>query len=84
LVDAKEQTVVALAVKSVLAAFVSQWQSYALQSQAWFIRVLHGQTQMVDLFVQTGIPLVILKGAAAAVYYREPGSRGSRKKWGSI
>ena len=31
-----------------------------------------GQSQLVDLFEQAGIPMVILKGTAAAIYYPEP------------
>ena len=34
--------------------------------------MLHGQTQLVKLFEEAGIPLVILKGTAAAMYYPEP------------
>ena len=72
LAEAKAQTVVALAAKAVPAEYVSQWQNYALQSQAHFVRVLHGQSQLVNLLKQAGIPLVILKGTAAAMYYPEP------------
>lgn len=70
--EAKVQTVVSLAAKAVPAEHASQWQNYALQSQAQFVRVLHGQKQLVNLYEQAGIPLVILKGTAAAVYYPEP------------
>lgn len=75
LAEAKAQTVVALAAKAVPAEYASQWQNYALQSQAQFVRVMHGQMQLVNLFEQAGIPLVILKGTAAAVYYPEPMKR---------
>ena len=70
--EAKAQTVVALAAKAVPAEYALQWQTYALQSQAQFLRVLHGQTQLVKLCKQARIPLVILKGTAAAMYYPEP------------
>ena len=72
LAEAKAQTVVALAAKAVPAGYASQWQSYAFLSQAQFARVLHGQTKLVKLFEQEGIPLVIMKGTAAAVCYPEP------------
>lgn len=70
--EAQVQTVTALAAKAVPRAVASAWQESVLQNQANFVRVLHGQSQLVNLFEQAGIPLVILKGAAAAVYYPEP------------
>lgn len=72
LAEAKAQTVVALAAKAVPAEYASQWQTYALQSQAQFVRVLHGQTKLVYMLDKVGIRLVILKGTAAAVCYPEP------------
>ena len=72
LAEAKAQTVVALAAKAIPQEFASLWQNYALQSQAQFIRMMHGQTLLVKLFEQAGIPLVVFKGTAAAVYYPEP------------
>ena len=71
-VEAKAQTVVALASKAVPAEYVSQWKDYALQSMTQFVRVMHGQTQLVNLLEQAGILVVILKGTAAAMYYPEP------------
>jgi len=56
--EAKAQTVVALAAKAVPKEVSSEWQVSAFQSQANFVRVLHGQSQMVSLFEQAGIPCV--------------------------
>ena len=70
--EARAQTVVALAAKAVPRAVAPAWQESVLQNQANFARVLHGQTQLVKTFEEAGVPLVILKGAAAAVYYPEP------------
>ena len=72
LAEAKMQTVVALAAKAVPQEFAMPWQESSLQSKAQFIRMLFGQKQLVKLFEQAGIPLVILKGTAAAMYYPEP------------
>lgn len=72
LCEAKAQTVVAVASKAVPKEMASEWRECTLQNQAKFIRILHGQTQMVNMFAQARIPLVILKGTAAAVYYPEP------------
>ena len=70
--EAKDQTVVALAAKAVPQEVASVWQESAMQSQAKFIRLVHEQSQLVNLFERVGIPLVILKGMAAAIYYPEP------------
>lgn len=70
--EAQAQTVVALAAKAVPRKAAAAWQESAMQSQANFIRVLHGQAQLVQLFEQAGIPLVIIKGMAAAKNYPEP------------
>lgn len=37
-----------------------------------FFQILDEQTNLVKLFQKSGIPLVILKGCAAAMYYPEP------------
>lgn len=73
--EAKAQTIVALAAKAVPQEFALHWQANVFQSQAHLLRVLHGQSQLVNLFEKAGIPLVILKGTAAAVYYPEPARR---------
>ena len=70
--EARAQTVAALTAKAVPAEQQKSWQEDILQTQAIFIRVLHGQTQLVKTFEEAGVPLVILKGAAAAVYYPDP------------
>ena len=75
LAEAKAQSVVAIAAKSVPEEFGVKWRSSMFQSQAQFVRVLHEQAQLVSLFEQAGIPLAILKGTAAAVYYPEPDKR---------
>lgn len=47
----------------------------ASQYTVHFIRILYAQDELVSLFQDAGIPMVILKGAAAAVYYAEPMQR---------
>ena len=73
--EARAQTVAALAAKAVPAERQKLWQEDVLRSRGNFIRVLHGQTRLVKTFEEAGVPLVILKGAAAAVYYPEPAGR---------
>ena len=73
--EARAQTVAALAAKAVPAERQKLWQEDVLRNQANFVRVLHGQTRLVKTFEEAGVPLVILKGAAAAVYYPDPAGR---------
>ena len=44
----------------------------ASQYTVHYIRILYAQDELVAFFRDSGIPMVILKGAAAAVYYSEP------------
>lgn len=39
---------------------------------AFYVRLLHAQDELLDLLREAGIPVVILKGSAAAVYYPNP------------
>lgn len=70
--EAKAHTVVALAAKAIPKEHVALWEEASLHSQARFLQVLYTQKQLVLLFEQVDIPLVILKGTAAAMYYPEP------------
>ena len=49
-----------------------RWTQYCLIQQANWVRVMHGQDQLLKLLDQHGIPCVVLKGAAAAVAYPYP------------
>lgn len=53
----------------------AQWESLALLQGSQFYRLLHQQDQLLALLTQNDIPLVILKGMAAAVYYPAPEMR---------
>lgn len=50
----------------------SSWLSFCLLQQRNWIRVMHGQSQILTLFESHHIPCVIIKGAAAAMYYPHP------------
>ncbi len=50
-------------------------RTYGSRTKAFFLRVLHGQTELVRLFDAADIPLVILKGMAAAMYYPKASER---------
>lgn len=70
--EAKAQTVTALAAPAVPQDSALRWQESASQSTAHYIRALFEQTNLIKLFEKNNIPLVILKGTAAAVYYPKP------------
>ena len=70
--EAKDQTVVALAAPAVPEEEAVKWQVPAAQNKMRFFQVLDEQTKLVQLFHDAGIPMVILKGFAAAIYYPVP------------
>lgn len=72
LAEAKNHAVPALAAPSVPGEQTRKWQGYIDQNTAKVMQILHAQQELVRLFDGAGIPMVILKGAAAAVYYPEP------------
>ena len=51
-----------------------------LAGVARFVRYTYAEQQLVRLLEDSGIPLVMLKGSAAAVYYPEP----SRRSFGDL
>ena len=70
--EATAQTVVALVSKAVPQPATEKCKVPAAQSTAHYMRALFEQTNLIKLFTDHGIPLVILKGAAAAMYYPKP------------
>lgn len=70
--EAKDQTVVALAAPAVPEEEAERWRIPAAQNKMRFFQILDEQTKLVKLFQDAGIPMVILKGCAAAMYYPEP------------
>ena len=78
--EAQLQTVVALAAPAVPKEQAKKWDERVSRNTAHYMRVLYEQTRMVRLFEDKGIPLVVLKGSAAAMYYPVP----SRRTMGDI
>lgn len=77
--EAMDQTVVVLAVHAVKKCAedhevpnLNQWTSIGDQLVAYFVCCFQAQRELVKLFEQEGIPLVIVKGYAAAVNYPVP------------
>ena len=73
--EARAQTVLGLIAEAVPEGFRDAVRTEDSQLKAKFMRILHGQTQLVSLFRAAGIPLVILKGMAAAMYDPKPARR---------
>ena len=70
--EAEDQTVVALAADAVPVEAAAAWQIPVARNKMHFLQVLTVQTNLVKLFREAGIPLAILKGCAAAMYYPAP------------
>ena len=51
------------------------WLNYCAQKQGQWVRVMHGQDQLIHLLDSHNIPCVIIKGAAAAIAYPHPSLR---------
>ena len=51
---------------------LKEYKRLCFQNIAHSYQLLHAQTQMLELFKNADIPFVILKGAAAAMYYPHP------------
>ena len=73
--EAKDHAVVALAAQSVPKTEAHKWSQFVDQNTAHTLQVLHAQSELVRLFETVGIPLAVLKGAAAAAYYPNPAQR---------
>ena len=69
--EMKQQTVEALPY-NILPAEAKQWRAYCMKKTGQAIRVLHAQDQLISLLESNGICCVIIKGAAAAMYYPHP------------
>ena len=73
--EAEKQTVLGLAIGAAPPDVQRAWAGKSAAVTAAFVRVLHAQSQLVALLERNGIRTVILKGAAAAVYYPHPAQR---------
>ncbi|MBQ1734357.1 MAG: nucleotidyltransferase family protein [Lachnospiraceae bacterium] len=73
--EAEDQAVLGLVIDIAPKDVRDTWKSRAGAVTANFVRILHYQQQLCELFKANDIPLVILKGTAAAVYYPNPAQR---------
>ena len=69
---AEKQAVTALAVHALPGNKPAEWKEAADRVFAFNMRLLFEQSELVRLCREHAIPLVIIKGAAAAIYYPKP------------
>lgn len=73
--EAQAQAVVGLAAGSVPKEKREPWTIWRYQTAADHTQIRYEQSQLIQLLSSKGIPVAILKGTAAAVYYPVPGLR---------
>lgn len=67
--EAQQQAVLSLLAQKLPKETRSRHLSSYYQNAAYYIRYLHAQDELIQVFAEADIPLAILKGSAAAVYY---------------
>lgn len=73
--EAEKQTILGFVIPAAPEEYRKKWSNKADRILFDFIRILHAQTQLVGLFKDNQIPMAVLKGSAAAVYYPNPSCR---------
>ena len=77
--EANIQTVTALAASALPATLTDEerkpWKNVQYGALSFYMRYMLAQDELCRLFSENEIPMVILKGAAAAVYYPQPAMR---------
>ena len=73
--EAEDQAVLGIVIGVAPADVQEEWKSRASYVTAHFVRILHYQEQLYKLLKDNGIPMVILKGTAASIYYPNPSQR---------
>ena len=73
--EAADQAVLGIVIGVAPAEVQREWKSRISAEKAHFVRILHYQEQLYQLLKDNGIPMVILKGTAAAIYYPNPSQR---------
>ena len=73
--EAQDQTVTALVASAVPPQEAAKWQISVARNKMRFLQILDEQTKLYQLFDDAGIPMAIIKGCAAAMYYPAPLNR---------
>ena len=70
--EAKVHAIISLTAPGVPEEERIKWQMEENLQKASFIRLIQAQSELIDLFEEHHIPVVILKGTAAAQYFPAP------------
>ena len=73
--EAEDQTVLGIVISVAPEEYQKEWKGRVSHITAQFVRILHYQEQLCKLLKENDIPMVILKGTAAAIYYPNPSQR---------
>lgn len=73
--EADNQAVLGLVIDNAPKDIQKKWEIKVSAGTMHFIRILHCQEQLYLLLKENDIPMVILKGTAAAIYYLNPSQR---------
>lgn len=73
--EASAQAVLGIVIDVAPEAVQQKWKPFASAGTAHFVRILHYQEQLYTLLKEHDVPMVILKGTAAAIYYPKPAQR---------
>ena len=73
--EAEKQAVLSIACTVAPKDVQRRWSNKTAGLTAHYIRILHAEKRMTELLKKNGIPTVILKGTAAAVYFPVPSLR---------
>ncbi len=73
--EAEDHAVLGIVISVAPEVYQKEWRSRSGYVTANFIRLLHYQEQLCRLLQENDIPMVIIKGSAAAIYYPNPVQR---------
>ena len=73
--EAEDQAVLGIVIGIAPTDVQKDWKAKASAGTAHFVRILHYQEELYKLLKDHDIPMVILKGCAAAIYYPNPSLR---------
>ena len=73
--EAEDQAVLGIVIGIAPTDVQKDWKARASAGTAHFVRILHYQEELYKLLKDHDIPMVILKGCAAAIYYPNPSLR---------
>lgn len=78
--EAQAQAVLGIVIAVAPTEIQNQWKAKTAMETSHYVRVLYAEQELVELFEKADIPLAILKGTAASIYYPFP----SRRSMGDI